>query len=110
MGPVSHERLSENPRQLWRCLVVSLSILALTVSLANRTADFHLSAHTSVESHSQKAKIQHRDRDAFVWAPALANSTPFYLSVTSEPVATEQTPVLSDEVDDCLYNRPPPIS
>jgi len=40
----------------------------------------------------------------------LVNSTPFYLSVTSEPVATEQAPVLSDEVDDCLYNRPPPIS
>jgi hypothetical protein len=45
-----------------------------------------------------------------MWAPVLANAEPFYLSVSLERVAPAKTPVLSDEVDDCLYNRPPPLS
>jgi hypothetical protein len=110
MAPVSHERAAEHSRQVWRCLVVSLGILVLTISLASRTVDLSLSTQTSVTSQPQKAKIQHRDRDAFVWAPVLANAEPFYLSVSLERVAPATTPVLSDEVDDCLYNRPPPLS
>jgi len=107
---VFHERTVERLRQLWRCLVVSLGILALTVSLASRTVNLKLSAQASVASQAQSAKIQHRDRDAFIWVPALASSEPFYLPVISEPVVSEEAPVLSEQVDSCLYNRPPPLS
>ncbi len=101
---------SDTSRQWLRWVVVSLGILALTVSLASRTADFHLSSHPTVDSQDQKGKIQHRDRDAFVWAPVLPSAAAFYLPVSVEPVVSEQAPILSVEVDDCLCNRPPPLS
>ena len=106
----SHERAWERPEQWGRWVVVTLGIVALTISLASRTFDLKLSTQTSLTSQTQQATIQHRDRDACGWAPALANSEPFYLSVSPQPVAPETTPILSEEVDDCLYNRPPPLS
>jgi hypothetical protein len=96
--------------RLGRFAVALLSILALTISLANRTADLKLSTHTSVESQARKGEVQHRDRDAFVWAPILANSGPFYLAVSAEPIMPEESLVFSEQVDSCLYNRPPPLS
>jgi hypothetical protein len=110
MPLVFHERASQRPERLRRWVVVSLGIVALTISLASRTFDLRLSTQTSVTSQAQRATIQHRDRDAFGWAPVLANSEPFYLSVSPQPVAPETTPILSEEVDDCLYTRPPPLS
>jgi hypothetical protein len=110
MSRVSHERASQRLKQLWRGWVVSLAVLTLTISLASRTVELRLSAQTSVGSQAHQAKIQHRDRDAFGWAPPLANSEPFYVSVSPQPVAPEKTPNLSEEVDHCLYNRPPPLS
>jgi len=95
---------------LGRFAVALLSVLALTISLASRTAELKLSSHTSVESQAQKGEVQHRDRDAFVWAPMLANSGSFYLAVLSEPVMPEESTILCEQVDSCLYNRPPPLS
>jgi hypothetical protein len=110
MSQAFHKRALERPRQVWHCLVVSLGILALTISLASRTVNLRLSAQASVASQAQHAEIQHRDRDAFGWAPILASSDPFYLPVVSEPVVLEKTLVRSEQVDTCLYNRPPPHS
>jgi len=93
-----------------RCLIALLGILVLTVSLAGRTFDTHLTTRTGITSQSEKAKIQHRDKSGSQWAPALDHAEPFYVAVCSEAVEPEQEPLLSAHVDDCLYNRPPPLS
>ena len=93
-----------------RCLVAFLAILTLTVSLAARTFDTNLQTHASISSQAEKAKIQHRDKSGSQWTPVLDRIEPFYLAVSAQPVEPEQEPLLSPHVDDCLYNRPPPLS
>jgi hypothetical protein len=97
-------------RLLGRSVVVFLGVLALTVSLASRTADLNISAHQSVQSQTQKAKVQHRDRDAHGWSPVVTDSDPFYLAVCAKTLVPENTQVISEQLDSCLYNRPPPRS
>jgi hypothetical protein len=94
----------------WRCLVVSLAIATLTISLAARTFDTNLQTHATVSSQAEKAKIQHRDKSGSQWTPVLDRIQPFYVAVCSQAVEPEQEPLLSPHVDDCLYNRPPPLS
>lgn len=94
----------------WRCLVVLLAILSLTISLAGRTFDTNLQTHAAVSSQAEKAKIQHRDKSGSQWTPVLDRIEPFYVVVCSQAVEPEQEPLLSPHVDDCLYNRPPPLS
>ena len=93
-----------------RGLVVLLAILSLTISLAGRTFDTNLQTHAAVSSQAEKAKIQHRDKSGSQWTPVLDRIEPFYLVVCSQAVEPEQEPLLSPHVDDCLYNRPPPLS
>jgi hypothetical protein len=106
MLSVSYKRV----RQLARSAIVFLGVLALTVSLASRTADLNISTHQSVQSQTQKAKVQHRDRDAHGWPPVVTDSEPFYLAVCAKPLVPEKTQVISEQLDTCLYNRPPPQS
>src|ERR1700758_5296076 len=94
----------------WQCLVVTLAILSLTISLAGRTFDTNLQAHASISSQAEKAKLQHRDKSGSQWTPVLNRTEPSYLSVCSEAVEPEKEPLLAPHVDDCLYNRPPPLS
>ena len=93
-----------------RCLVVSLAIVTLTISLAGRTFDTNLQTHATVSSQAEKAKIQHRDKSGSQWTPVLDRIELFYVAVCSQAVEPEQEPLLSAHVDDCLYNRPPPRS
>jgi len=97
-------------RLVGRSLVVFLSVLTLTVSLASRTADLNISPHQSVQAQTQKGKLQHRDRDAHRWSPVVMDSEPFYLAVCAKPLVPEKTQVISEQLDTCLYNRPPPHS
>ncbi len=97
-------------KRVLRCLVALLGILVLTVSLAGRTFDTDLHRQTTVTSQGEKERIQHRDKSGSQWAPALDRMEPFYVAVCSEAVEPEQEPLLSPHVDDCLYNRPPPLS
>ena len=93
-----------------RCLVAFLAIFTLTVSLAGRTFDTNLQTRATISSQAEKAKLQHRDKSGSQWTPVLDRTEPFYLSVCSQAVEPEQEPLLSPHVDDCLYNRPPPLS
>lgn len=93
-----------------RCLVALLAILTLTVSLAGRTFDTNLQTHASICSQAEKAKIQHRDKCGSQWTPVLDRIEHFYVAVCSQAVEPAQEPLLSSHVDDCLYNRPPPLS
>jgi hypothetical protein len=106
----SQRRPAKWERSSLRCLVALLGILILTVSLAGRTFDLKVHNQTSVVSQPQKAKIQHRDKSGSQWAPALDRLEPFYVAVCSDEVEPEQEPLLSPHVDDCLYNRPPPLA
>src|ERR1700745_4071637 len=94
----------------WQCLVVTLAILSLTISLAGRTFDTNLQTHATISSQAEKAKLQHRDKSGSQWTPVLNRMEPFYVALFSVPVKPEQEPLLSPHVDDCLYNRPPPLS
>lgn len=106
MLSVSYKRV----RLLGRPAIVFLGVLALTVSLASRTADLNISTHQSVQAQTQKAKVQHRARDAHGWSPVVTDSEPFYLAVCAKPLVPHTTQVISEQLDSCLYNRPPPRS
>jgi hypothetical protein len=108
MSARSHPRVFTMP--FLRCLIASLGIFVLTVSLAGRTFDTHLTTRTTISSEPEKAKIQHRDKSGSQWAPALEFANAFYVAVCSDAVEAEQEPLLSRHVADCLYNRPPPRS
>lgn len=97
-------------RLVGRSVLVFLGVLTLTVSLASRTVDLNISTHPSVHPQTQKAKIQHRDRDAHGWSPFVTDSEPFYLAVCAKPIMPDKTQVISEQLDPCLYNRPPPLS
>jgi hypothetical protein len=103
-------RLAKRGISSLRCLVAFLAILALTVSLAGRTFDTNLQTRASISSQAEKAKLQHRDKSGSQWTPVLDRNEPFYVMLYSEAVEPEQEPLLSPHVDDCLYNRPPPLS
>src|SRR5215470_8592923 len=97
-------------RPFLRCLVALVGILVLTVSLAGRTFDTHFTTRTTISSESEKAKIQHRDKSSSQWTPVPDVAEAFYVAVCCDAVEPEQEPLLSPHVDDCLYNRPPPLS
>jgi hypothetical protein len=96
-------------RKFLRSLVALLGILVLTVSLAGRTFSTSLHRQTTVTSQGEKERVQNRDKNGLKWAPALNRAEPFYVPVCSHAVEPEQEPLLSPHVDDCLYNRPPPL-
>jgi hypothetical protein len=110
MSPSSLRRPATREKSFLRCLVALLGILILTVSLSARTFDLNLHSQTSVASQTQKDRIQHRDKSGSQWAPALDCLEPFYVAVCSEAVEPAAEPLLSPHVDDCLYNRPPPLA
>jgi hypothetical protein len=107
---VPKNRYAKREVSFWHCLVVSLAILSLTISLAGRTFDTNLQTHAAASSQAEKAKLQHRDKSGSQWTPVLNRMEPFYVAVCSDAVEPEQEPLLSPHVDDCLYNRPPPLS
>ena len=89
--------------------IVSLTILALTVSLANRTVRLHFSDTPTVHSSSPDAKIQHRDKDHAGWiAPIAKLVVSFVIEPSLKPPAAGRVVVALHY--DSLYNRPPPIS
>jgi hypothetical protein len=88
--------------------LVSLAILALTISLANRTFEGSFDTHPTAHSATSKAKIQHRDRDAAKWFPPIAvfaRFCPARISIVQPKEDRSQVTVFYDS----LYNRPPPI-
>ena len=93
-----------------RCLVALLGILVLALSLVGRTFETHLHNRTTVTSQNQKERVQHRDTTVSQWTPALDRVEPFYVVVCSEAVEPHDVPLPSVQVDDCLYNRPPPLA
>lgn len=107
MPPIS-ERQSDNARVRWRAFVSLFGVIALTVTLAGRTFDVRVCSRPSVSLQSEKAKIQHRDKNGAQWSPPRPSLEPFYIAVCSEAVQPEQEPPLPGQIDDCLYNRPPP--
>ena len=92
-----------------RGLAVCLAILALTVSLANRTVHFLSYDRSTVHSTSPDAKIQHRDKDHSNWISPIVNFVVRCVSEPSlKPVSSERVVAVLDY--DSLYNRPPPVS
>jgi hypothetical protein len=110
MGMSFRSPITTPTKRFWRCLVALLGILVLTVSLAGRTFNTNLHRQAAVTSESEKERVQHRDRGGLQWTPALKRVERFYVAVCSQVVEPEQEPLLSAHVDDCLYNRPPPLS
>ena len=86
-------------------------VLGLLVGLATRYTDTSASpgAVTAI-SASSSAKHQHLDSDAIQWTPSISDFGFFVASVCSRHVAPAAEPLISIDVDDPLYNRPPPSS
>jgi hypothetical protein len=94
----------------WRGLTFFCVTLALCVSLASRTVDLKLANRPTVASATQKARIQHLDKDAFGWSSPVSAFTLFLAPAPHAEAMVEEPLVLFHHVYTCLYNRPPPLS
>jgi len=103
---VGAEQVAEKPLSLRR-FIVSLAILALTISLANRTFQGSFDSRATVHSVSVNSKVQHRDKDASELVAPVATFSLLYVTEPSIVSARVQR-VFLDFDHDCLYNRPPP--
>jgi hypothetical protein len=110
MPLLTHQEVAERRLFFRRGLLVCLAIVAFVVTLANRTFRLSRTQTTTVHSTSVNAKIQHRDNDAFQWSAPLAMPLLLWSSAPFRRIVLEGKPPLPLRVDDCLYNRPPPIS
>jgi len=93
----------------WRRLVILVAVIAVVAGVATRTFHDSCVVHPTAQDDSPNAKHQHLDNDAF----ALAEPLPQVSNLL--PAATPHAPprefsVVSVEVPEYLYNRPPPDS
>ncbi len=93
-----------------RRVVVSLAILALTVSLSTRTFHAFAPEDPSVQSHQSHAMRQYLAADAIEIAPPILRFADLLLPVVAAPVPPAEPDVRSIEFSESLYNRPPPAS
>src|SRR5690349_4996926 len=91
-------RNAEQHRFTRRRLVALLGIFVLIVTLTNRTVSVRSNVRSSVSSQTQKAKIQHLDKDGSKWSPSVVRLEPFYVVLCSEVVEPEQEPLRSVHV------------
>ncbi|HET7440996.1 MAG TPA: hypothetical protein VFJ47_06820 [Terriglobales bacterium] len=94
----------------WRGLIILLACTALVVSLASRTIQLSAVTDPTVQSDSPQAKIQHLNKDAAQWTAPVASFLLFWLAVVSLDFRAEDKSPLTLDLDNCLYNRPPPLS
>lgn len=108
MSPSVEPRITNTQRSGWCVPLVTLAIIALTVSLATRT--LHLSAPhgTAVQSSSASAMRQHMDRDSVRWVDPVPVFAAFEAPTFYPFVAPAGTPLGVLLLDQSLYNRPPP--
>ena len=94
----------------WRGLAVCLIAACLVVTLASRVFLASSSHTVKAQSRSTGSKIQHRNKDSHEWAAPVEIF--FCLRVPAQRVGVGQRekPLLSVQVDECLYKRPPPVS
>lgn len=92
----------------WRQVVVSLAILALTVSIATRTFGGFHSAHPSVQASASQAVRQHLAVDAIGLTYPVWQFTFLLLPVAAPHTPPAEPDVHSIEFSESLYNRPPP--
>lgn len=92
-----------------QCLLVLLTISALTGDLATRTIQLKLSRGTSLSSNTESVARPRLDSDALEWAapPLLHFALDEPCTVRQGP-ATSYLPVVSLFLDADSYNRPPP--
>jgi len=90
-------------------LAILLAILALTVSLANRTVHARFCNISTVHSASPDAKIQHRDKDHSTWISPIVNLVVrCVIEPLLKPFSGERVVAVLN--CDSLYKRPPPVS
>lgn len=106
---VGAEQVAEKRFFSQRGFVVSLTILAITLSLASRTVHEGFYGKPTAHSASAISKIQHRDKDACEWVTPVAAFS--LLSVAEPSIARASTEGIFVELQyNALYNRPPPLS
>ena len=110
MPLLGDSQVAEGRLFCWRGLLVSIACFALVVSLASRTIHLSLADNPTVQSHSLKAKIQHLNKDAAQWTRLVAGFLLFWLAIASLEILPVGKPLLPLHLDNCLYNRPPPLS
>ena len=109
MPRVASERVVSRRLLSWRGLVISLSVVALALSLATRVIHISFDLNPTAHSDSARTKVQHRDADNCEWTSPVADVSVLWVtefSIDSEP---------AEEVHfrlhyDSLYNRPPPVA
>jgi hypothetical protein len=102
--------MGERHGPCWRGLVVYVAAAALAITLANRVFNGSIPRNTTAQCHSAKAKIQHRDLDAFRWAAPVASILPLPLPAPTHPLLCEDKPLPPAPLKGGLYDRPPPVS
>ena len=110
MRPLVTTTSVPRPPLRWQGALFFCVALSLCVSLASRTVNLRISDHPTVANSAQKAKIQHLDKDAFGWSSPVSAFALFLALAPHTEAMVEERPVLSHDVDTCLYNRPPPLS
>lgn len=109
MTLVGSEQLARQRLFSWRGGVIVCAVLALVVSLSNRTVHGKFHLKSTVHSVSVDTKIQKQDKDASEWRPEPATVSMLW---TSEPAVRRASPRKAYVVPDyhSLFNRPPPLA
>jgi hypothetical protein len=108
---IEHPAVAQQRRLCWRGLVVYVAAAALVITLANRVLHHSVPETTiTAQSHSPKARIQHRNVDACRWAAPVARLLPLPVPAPAHGVGLEDMALRAAPVTVGLYDRPPPLS
>ena len=95
-------------RRSWRHLVIVLAVLAVFTSVATRSFDYSSVHQPTAQCDSLKVERQHLDTDALALAKPMAQLVDTLLPVAAPHAPPREFPVVSVELAEYLYNRPPP--
>ena len=92
----------------WRHIIILLAVFALSASLATRTfSGIHLE-HPTVKADPADAMRQHLAADATVFTNPIS-SVGVMLPAAAPHAPPAEVRVITVELSDPLYNRPPPF-
>ena len=110
MPLLGHSQVADSRLISRRGLLIAFACVALVFSLASRTIHLSVTENPTAQADSPKAKIQHLNKDAAQWSAPVASFLLFLLAIGCLEISWEKVPLLPLHVDNCLYNRPPPLS
>ena len=108
MWRLVHLRANKGCRISWRHVIVSLAILALTVSVATRTFHGSYPEQASAQASAPQAMRQHLATDAIELTNPVSQFAVLPLPVAAPHAPPAEPDPRSVEFSESLYDRPPP--